>query len=79
MRGWAWMNGASIWACRWRYTRKASLAQQPLTLTTSKGTFQRRYSSVDLMRIPCPCNGLVPACMAALAKTERNFFLVSGL
>ena len=76
--GWACMYGASIWVCFVRYIRKALLAHLPLTLMTLNRTPHKRYSRVDPMWMLCPCMGLRPALVAAVARALMKAGLVRG-
>ena len=73
--GFACMCGARICACFCRYIRKESPAHQPLTLMTSNGIFQSKYSSVAPMHMPWPFKGRRSAAVMAVSRTFRNFKL----
>lgn len=65
-------------ACFHRYNKKASLAQRPFAFMTSNGMPHSRYSRVELILIPCPCNGSRLAARAASPTLSMNLVLVRG-
>ena len=72
----AWMYGAIMTACFRRYMGKASLLHQPLDFITSNGIPCKRYSRINPIRIPWPCNGSRNAASAAFFIRSKNFVLV---
>ena len=75
--GVAWMYGVIITTCFLKYSWKESPAQRPLAFMTLNSTPQRRYSRVNLILMPCPCNGLRPTVHAASPTLSKNFAFVS--
>ena len=77
MAGLAWIYGAIMTACFLRYRRNKSPAQRPLAFITLKGMPRSRYSRVEPILMPWPCNGSRPAACAALptvgSKTVAMF------